>query len=98
LTGKQKRHLRALGHHLQPIVHVGKEGISEALVKALDRALTDHELIKVRLGENADGDRHALADGLASSVGAELAGVLGRTVLLYRRHPEEPKIVLPKGK
>lgn len=67
-------------------------------MKALDQALTDHELVKVRLGDSADGDRHALAEALASSVKAELGGVLGRTLLLYRRHPKEPKIVLPKGK
>lgn len=65
-------------------------------MKALDQALTDHELVKVRLGESAEGDRHALAEALASSVKAELGGVLGRTLLLYRRHPTEPKIVLPK--
>jgi RNA-binding protein len=97
MTGKQRRHLRALGHHLDPVVQVGKEGPSQGLLGALDAALVEHELVKVRLGEQAAGDRHAIAESLAESTGAELIQVLGRTLLLYRRHPDEPKIQLPPG-
>jgi RNA-binding protein len=95
LSGKQKRFLRALGHHLQPVVHVGKEGVSDGLRGALGAALAEHELIKVRLGESAPGDRDALAAALAEAGGAELAQLLGRTVLLYRRRAEDPKLKLP---
>ena len=55
LSGKARRHLRALGHHLRPVVLVGKEGVTSMLVEATQSALADHELIKVRLGENATG-------------------------------------------
>ena len=51
LTGKQRRYLRSLGHHLDPVIHVGKEGISEGLIGAADVALEEHELIKIKLGE-----------------------------------------------
>jgi RNA-binding protein len=95
LTGKQRRYLRSLGHHLDPVVQVGKDGITPGLVGALDAALATHELIKVRLGEHAGDDRHALAAEVAAAAGAELAGVTGRTLLLYRSRPEEPTIVLP---
>ena len=95
LTGKQRRYLRSLGHHLEPVVLVGKGAVTPGVVQALDAALTTHELIKVRLGEHAGDDRHALAEELAAASGAELAGVTGRTVLLYRPRPEEPTIVLP---
>ena len=95
MTGKQRRHLRALGHHLDPVVQVGKEGPTEGLLGALDAALLQHELVKLRLGEQAAGDRHAIAASLAESAGAELVQVLGRTILLYRPHPEEPQIQLP---
>src|SRR5437764_847692 len=91
LTGKQKRHLRSLGHHLEPVVLVGKGAVTPSLVKAMKDALEQHELVKVRLLESA-GDRHALAEELSQSVGGELAGVLGRTALVYKRHPKEPKI------
>src|SRR5581483_10026098 len=94
LTGKQGRHLRSLGHHLDPVVVVGKEAVSPSLVKAMKEALAQHELVKVKLLESA-GDRHALAEELAKAAGGELAGVLGRTALIYKRHPKEPKIKLP---
>ncbi len=96
LTGKQRRHLRALGHDLKPIVQVGKDGIDEGLVAALDQALTDHELVKIKIGEGAGLDRKDAADELAEKTHSEVAQVLGNTVLLYRADPEDPQIVLPK--
>lgn len=80
------------------MVHVGKEGLSAALVAAVGSALGTHELIKVRLSENAEGSRHELSTSLAESTSSELVEALGRTVLLYRRHPTKPKIVLPVEK
>jgi RNA-binding protein len=94
LTGKQRRRLRALGHHLEPVVLVGKEGATEAVAQALAAALLDHELVKVRLGENVAEDRHDLAAALAAASASELVQVLGRTVLLYRPHPDDPQIEL----
>ena len=96
LSGKQRRHLRALAHELRPVVQVGKDGIDEGLVAAVDRALLDHELIKVKVGEGAGQDRHDVADELANQTHSEVAQVLGNTVVLYRAHPEKPTIVLPK--
>jgi RNA-binding protein len=97
LTGKQRRHLRALGHDLKPIVQVGKNGIDEGLVAALDQALADHELVKIKIGEGAGLDRNEAADALAKQTRSEVAQVLGYTVLLYRPDPDEPKITLPAG-
>ncbi len=95
LNGKQRRFLRGLGHHLEPVVLVGKEGLSDGLVGALDTALTTHELIKVKLGESAGSDRRAIAEALAEASGSERVQVLGRTLLLYRRRAEDPQIELP---
>jgi RNA-binding protein len=95
LTGKQRRHLRGLGHGLDPVVHIGKDGLSEAFVAAVDQALTDHELIKVRVLETTGLDRHEAADSLARATASEVAQVLGNTILLYRAHPEKPDIALP---
>jgi RNA-binding protein len=81
LSGKQVRRLRALGHSLEPVVQIGKEGVSEGVAGAVDQALVTHELIKVKLGPE-----------LAKRTGSELVQVLGKVVLLYRRHPDEPKI------
>ena len=98
LTGKQRRFLRGLGHDQNVIVQIGKDGIDDGLVAAIDQALADHELVKIRVGEHAELDRHDAAELLAQRTKSEVAQVLGNTVLLYRRHPEEPQIVLPKPK
>jgi len=98
LTGKQRRHLRALGHELKPIVQVGKDGIDDGVIAALDRALADHELVKLKIGDGAGLDRQEAANELAAQTHSEVAQVLGNTVLLYRADPEDPKIVLPRPK
>lgn len=95
LDGKQRRALRALGHHLQAIVMIGKEGITPAVIQATDQALEDHELTKIKIGESSALDRHEAAQELASATQSQIAQVLGRTILLYRRHPEKPRIALP---
>ena len=95
LTGKQRRHLRALAHPLRPIVQVGKGGLDDGLIAAVDQALTDHELVKVKIGEAADLDRHEAADELASRTRSEVAQVLGNIAVLYRADPDDPKIELP---
>ncbi len=93
ITAKQRRTLRSLGHDLSPIVHVGKEGVTDGVLTALDEALFTHELVKVRIGQNASDDKHDAAGVLASGTNSEVAQVLGNTLLLYRRHPEKPKIL-----
>jgi RNA-binding protein len=95
LTGKQRRYLRGLGHHLSAVVHIGHEGVSEALVKQAIVQLEAHELIKVKVGETAPEGRHDAATALAEKTSAHLAQVLGRTFLLYRRRKEKPAITLP---
>jgi RNA-binding protein len=78
------------------IVQVGKDGIDDGLIAAVDQALVDHELIKIRVGEHADVDRHDAADSIAARTKSEVAQVLGNTVLLYRARDDDPEIVLPK--
>ncbi len=95
LTGKQRRFLRSRGHHLAPIAQVGKEGMTPAFVQGVAEALLAHELVKIRVGNNAMLDRKETAAALAEATSSEVAQVLGNTLLLYRRHPEEPTLELP---
>jgi RNA-binding protein len=95
LTGKQRRHLRALGHHLAAVVQIGHEGVTEGVVRQAEEQLEMHELIKIKISENAPEDRQDAAEQLAEKLQAHLAQVLGRTALLYRRRKEKPQIVLP---
>ncbi len=90
LTGKQRRYLRGLAHKLAPVVMVGHAGVSAEVVRAVDEALTTHELIKVRLLRPPD--KHAMAEELARRCSAVLCGLIGHMVILYRPHPENPRI------
>jgi RNA-binding protein len=92
MTGKQRRRLRALAHDLHPIVQIGQRGLTEAVVQQVDAALVDHELIKVKLGRDSARDR--VEAELTERTGAELAGRIGHVLILYRPHPERPRIQL----
>jgi RNA-binding protein len=94
LTGKQKRHLRALGHKLKALIQIGKKEIEEALITETNSALDHHELIKVKLLESCMLDKHEASGILADACGAEVAQILGKTFLLYRP-ATPPVIVLP---
>ena len=96
VKGSGIRYLRGLGHHLDPVVQIGKDGITDALVAATTEALRTHELIKVKVGSECPIDRREAGPELAAKTGATLAQVLGRTLLLYKRHPSKPKIELPR--
>ncbi|HET7500082.1 MAG TPA: ribosome assembly RNA-binding protein YhbY [Kofleriaceae bacterium] len=96
LTGKQRRYLRSLGHDLKAIVQIGKDGLDDGLVAAVEQALDDHELVKIKVGEGAELDRHDAAEAIARKTHSEVAQVLGNTVLLYRADPDDPAIVLPR--
>jgi RNA-binding protein len=93
LTGQQRRHLRKLAHTLKAIVFVGEAGVSGGVLAALEQALSDHELVKLRLLNTED--RKITAEQIASASSAELCGVVGRSVILYRARDENPTIVLP---
>lgn len=93
LAGFQRKYLRQKAHGMKPVVEVGESGISDAVVRALDVALGDHELVKVRLRKPED--KKEAARKLAEDAQAALCGLVGHTVILYRPHPENPRIELP---
>jgi RNA-binding protein len=95
LTGKQRRYLRSLGHHLDAVVQLGKHGITDAVIEATGSALDQHELIKIRRGSECPATRGEIALALSGALAAEVVQQLGHTLLLYRRHPKEPTIRLP---
>ncbi|NUM75039.1 ribosome assembly RNA-binding protein YhbY [candidate division KSB1 bacterium] len=95
LTGKQRRYLRGLGNELTPVVMIGRNGLSDTVLRTLADAFNNAELVKVKLQDGFDGVRYDVAEELAKNVSAQLVHVLGKTILLYRRHLEKPKIILP---
>ena len=95
LTGKQRRFLRAKAHHLTAVLHVGHEGVTDAVVKQCRVQLQAHELIKVKVAEMAPAGRQGTAGELAEKTGSDLAQVLGRTFLLFKKRSKDSKINLP---
>jgi RNA-binding protein len=99
ISTRARQHLRSLAHHLEPIVLVGGEGFSDGVCAAIDEALERHELVKVKLQQNFPSPRKEAGRDLAVRLGADLAQVIGRVLVLYRRRkkddPERPRIVLP---
>ncbi len=96
LTSKQRAHLRALANPLQPIVHVGKGGVIDTVIKQADDALTARELIKGKVLETAPETAKETAILIAEKVDAQVVQVVGRSFVLYRA-AKEPIIVLPKA-
>ena len=95
LTGKQKGYLRSLANVMDPIVQIGKGGISPAVLAQIDETLEARELIKVRVLQNSSEEPKIAADQIAKELSAELVQVLGRNMLLYRQAQEKPIIELP---
>ena len=95
LTEPQRKYLRRLGHDRNPVVLVGQGGISPNLVAELDRALGDHELVKVRARVGERETRDAILTELASLTGSEVVQRIGHVALYYRRNPDKPGILLP---
>jgi RNA-binding protein len=86
-----RRRLRGLGHALDPVVQIGKLGATSSVFKQVGQALLDHELIKVKIGTECPDTRFQLAALCAAESGVNVVQILGRTVLLYKRHPQKPK-------
>ncbi len=101
LTGKQRAQLRALANPLEPIVHIGKDGIGEQLVKQANDALEARELIKCRVLDNCDLSAREACDELSRLTRSEQVQVIGTKFVLYRethRKDKKDKIVLVKAK
>ncbi|MGG1516231.1 ribosome assembly RNA-binding protein YhbY [Paenibacillus oryzisoli] len=95
LSGKQKRYLRSLAHHVDPIFQVGKGGINDHLIRHIQEALEVRELIKVTVLNNSGEDRQEVGAELSEKADAELVQVIGKIVVLYKESKDKKKIELP---
>lgn len=96
LSKPQLTFLRGLAHHLDPIIIIGQNGVSESLVKELNNALNHHELVKVKIAAGEREDRAGIIELLIEQTTSEKVQSIGKTVTLFRRNPKTPKIELPK--
>jgi RNA-binding protein len=99
LAGKQLRYLRSLGHHLKPLVMLGRDGITDNVINAANAVLGAHELVKVKIGNGCPLERMEAAEAIAERTGSEVVQVLGKTFLVFRENPDrkdEHRIKLPQ--
>ncbi|GIP25061.1 putative RNA-binding protein YqeI [Paenibacillus sp. J23TS9] len=95
LTGKQKRYLRSLAHHLDPIFQVGKGGTNDQLVRHINDAIEKRELMKISILNNCLDDKNEIAEELAEKSKAELVQIIGSTIILYKESKDYKQIELP---
>src|SRR6478672_13360034 len=88
MKGSERAELRAEAHHLSATVHVGQHGLSPSLITSLDDTLRTHELVKVKLGKNAEVKPKDAAGALALATKSEVIQVIGRTATFYRENPD----------
>ncbi|MGN0915285.1 MAG: ribosome assembly RNA-binding protein YhbY [Succinivibrio sp.] len=94
LNSHQRQFLKAQAHSLKPVILLGNDGLSEAVLKELDSSIEHHELIKIRL--NAGDSRKEQAELAAKAVQAELVSVVGRVAVLFRQRKEDSRFILPR--
>ncbi len=98
LNSKQKKFLKGLGHSLNPVISIGKEGLGEKMITATALELSRHELIKVKIGKSSSAEKQEVADVLSIGTESSLVQIIGKTILLYKKNPKldkEKQIRLP---
>jgi len=96
LNPKQRQYFKGMAHSLKPIQHIGKDGLAGATLHAIASAFNSRELIKVKVLDQSPEGADEIGEAIASRLrGVKLVQVIVKTVVLYRRHPEKPRIELP---
>ena len=96
LTSKQRKHLEGLANDLEPVVRIGKSNITDSLIQSVRQGLEAHELIKVKILENAEIEREEAAEILAGKTRSQVIQIVGRIIILYRPNPEKKhRIAIP---
>jgi RNA-binding protein len=98
LTGSQRKYLRSIAHHLDALIIVGKQGISDSMIHAVDADLNAHELIKVKFNEFKE-EKETLVREIETKTNSNLIGMVGHVAMFYRQHadPEKRTICFPEN-
>jgi RNA-binding protein len=87
LTASQRTRLRGLAHHLDAVIYIGKQGLTESVIQATQEALRDHELIKVKFIDFKDQKRD-ITQQLAEATFSDQVGIIGHIAILFRQNPD----------
>lgn len=91
LSVSQRKELKAIAHHYKPVVQIGQKGLTPGIVAAVDKALSDHELIKIKFLDFKD-EKSELIDSIMLETKAEVVGLIGNIAILYRENPDKPVV------
>lgn len=94
LTGKERAYLKGLAQNIDPLIQLGKEGINEGFLKQMDKLLEDHELVKIKVLQNAPVEVDEIVDEILEKTGAEFVQKIGKKLTIYRESKENKKIQL----
>lgn len=95
LTGKQRSYLKSLAHNMDPIIQVGKNGVTENFIKQIDELLEARELIKIKNLENSMITNKDIFDLICETLNIEFVQSIGSKLIIYRESEENKKIKLP---
>ena len=98
ITSKQRSFLRAMAHDLEPSVYIGKQGLTENIMKEMETGLEYRELVKVKIQEGCELEPKETANQIAEATGAEFVQAIGRKFTLYRESVDHKQIELPRAK
>ena len=90
LSSTQRSYLRSQSHHLEPVVLIGKNGLTDGAIETVNRALAAQELIKIKFREYRN-EKKSLSQEISESTGSDVVGMIGHTVILYRQNPDSEK-------
>ena len=90
LSSSQRSYLRSQAHHLEPVVLIGKHGITDGTIESIDRVLEARELIKIKFREFKD-EKLSLSEKIAELTNSQVVGVIGHTVIIFRQNPDSNK-------
>ena len=96
LTNNQKKHLRTLAHNLSPVVMIGQQGLSEAVLSELDSTMKKHELLKIKIRVDNRNKKKEMVDKIIKFSKAFLVQIIGSVLVIYRPFEENPMIILPR--
>lgn len=99
LNTKQRQFLKGLAHSMNPLVQIGKEGLTPRIIETVENELAHHELIKIKIGNNSGLEKHSTSEHIARESNSALVQLIGKTIVLYKPNPKrdkEKRIRLPK--
>ena len=90
LSSSQRSYLRSQAHHLEPVVLIGKHGITDGTIESIDRVLETRELIKIKFREFKD-EKLSLSEKITELTNSQVVGIIGHTVIIFRQNPDSDK-------